>query len=201
MHVLGGRSTPRADTCVGGAVFLLGVLPRFFHPGENLFGKSGIITRAQARFAWSTFDTSRLAMVVTASPVAAVAVAAAVGERVWGWRDRRWRVVFLWQTGAHAAPIQVFRFGQGGGVAKRLEGAGGSLVVVLHMSSRLERLWRGTVVPKTIGSLVGVSPKERGGVVIGCFLHRWGSPRFSLAATRLLLTPSWKDIGTAKVTW
>lgn len=85
-------------------------------------------------------------------------------------------MVLLGQTWTHAAPIQVFTFCVWGCVAKRLEGAGGPLVVVLHVRGRLEGLL-GTLVAKPIGTPVGVTPKERGAVVVRCLLHLWDSPK------------------------
>lgn len=84
--------------------------------------------------------------------------------------------MLLGQTWTHAAPIQVFTFCVWGCVAKRLEGAGGPLVVVLHVRGRLEGLL-GTLVAKPIGTPVGVTPKERGAVVVRCLLHLWDSPK------------------------
>lgn len=109
-------------------------------------------------------------------------------------------MVLLRQAGAQAAPVQVLRLGQRGRVAQRLEGAGGPLVIALHMSRGLERLRRRALVTKAVGPRIGISPKERGGVVVAGLLHGWGSPRHSLAVTRLRLALSWKDIGTPQVT-
>lgn len=40
-------------TCARGAVLLFGVLPRFFHPGENLLGETGVCT--EVGFAGGSF--------------------------------------------------------------------------------------------------------------------------------------------------
>lgn len=52
---LGKRRVTKAEqcTCARGAVFLFGVLPRFFHPGENLLGETGVCT--EVGFAGGSF--------------------------------------------------------------------------------------------------------------------------------------------------
>lgn len=84
--------------------------------------------------------------------------------------------MLLGQTWTHAAPVEVFTFCVRGCVAKGLEGAGGPLVVVLHMRGGLEGLL-GTLVAEAIGTPIGVTPKERGAVVVCCLLHLWYSPK------------------------
>lgn len=83
---LGKRSIRKAErcTCARGAVFLFGVLPRFFHPGEYLLGETGVCT--EVGFAGGSFTAPRLVIAVAAG---------AVGSRVWGRRDGGSRMVLL----------------------------------------------------------------------------------------------------------
>lgn len=72
---LGKRRVTKAEecTCARGAVLLFGVLPRFFHPGENLLGETGVCT--EVGFAGGSFTAPRLVIAVATG---------AVGGRVWG---------------------------------------------------------------------------------------------------------------------
>lgn len=68
-HCLGKRTVTKAEqcTCARGAVFLFGVLPRFFHPGENLLGETGVCT--EVGFAGGSFTAARLVIAVATGAV------------------------------------------------------------------------------------------------------------------------------------
>lgn len=170
----GGGAHTVSWTCTWRAVFLLSILPRLFHPGEDLLVEGWVGGQSVRLGRWFGGPTaaSRLLRGGTAAGGGGTAAGGVGGDdgrgHLGGW------LVFRWQAGPHAAAIQLFRLGmllrRSAVATEGLQRAGGPLVVAFEVSRRLEGRLR-SIIAEAVGPLVRVTSEKRRVVVVGRFLH------------------------------